>query len=92
MKRALSDHEELVLSEKPGFALHWRALAESLGFTAAEIERIIYDNLGDAERCFQLLHKWKQREHPRATVSKLVEAIYSIKNAVMLDIANDVLH
>lgn len=84
INRPLTTGEETLLAEKPGFALHWRALASALGFGPADIERIM-DVDGDAERCIQLLIRWRQREQD-TTVSALVKGIQKIQNTVMLEI------
>ena len=85
--RPLTGEEERWLSEKPGFAIHWKALASELGFGAAEIERIRDIDHYDAERCIQLFFRWQQRA-PNATVSRLVQGIYKLKNTIMLELVH----
>lgn len=92
IKRPLTPQAATSLSEKPGFAVHWRMLAESLGFTLAEIERLRDADHDDIERCVQLLFKWQQKEHVNATVSKLIEGVCNIQNLAMLEIAYSVIH
>lgn len=78
------------LSRMPGFCEQWRLLAEKLGLTVAEVERVSgYD---DAESCFQLLWRWDQKRGHEATVMALVEAVNGLPSKVMLELAFDVLY
>lgn len=86
IKRRLSTREVASLSQKPGFSAQWRVLAEHLGLTDAEIERVRDSGHEDTERCYQLLLKWDQMKHQDATVTVLTEAIYRNQNTVMLEI------
>ena len=93
IQRPLSAQEKSMLSEKPGFASHWRSLANYFRFTPAEIERVVTDSdQDDTERCFTFLSKWITKEGANATVSGLTQGIYSIRNTTMLEIASSVIH
>ena len=80
------------LSEKRGFAPYWRMLADNFKFTPAEIERIWNADRDDTERCLLFLHKWSQKEGSTATVSRLIQGVYSTGNTTMLEIAHSVLN
>ena len=92
LRRPLTRDDIIHLSEKPGFAAYWKLLANHLGFTLPQIERICADNGDDSERCYKLLGDWNGREYNEQTVPALAEAVYCLcQNATMLEIMHVVL-
>ena len=92
VRRPLTTEEMTILAEKPGFATRWRVMANLLGFTDAEIERIVDAGCDDEERCYQLLHKWSQKCGHDATVSLLIETCCrENQNIHVLEIAHSIL-
>ena len=91
IQRHLDRREMNSLSEKPGFASHWRMLAEYFRFTPGEVDHIMRDDEDSGERCYNFLNKWFQKEYPNSTVSRLIQGVYEAGNTTMLEVASSVI-
>ena len=81
----------LGLSEKTGFAQHWKRLTHPLGLSAAKVECIEADEPELSERCFKVLLHLVENQEKVATVAKLAEVVWmQCQDPAMLEILHSV--
>lgn len=90
--RLLTRMNASVLSEKMGFAKHWKRLTRPFFLSDTKVARIEADEREDSERCYKVILLWVEEQGNAATVAKLAEAVWThCQDATMLGITHNVL-
>ncbi|KAK7063236.1 hypothetical protein SK128_007658 [Halocaridina rubra] len=75
--RMIGDRDKYVTSEHLGDS--WKSLGRVMGFSEGQLQNIEVDNSRNADRVFEILSLWHDRESDRATVSKLTQMVIDVK-------------
>lgn len=88
----LTDRQILLISEKPRFHSHWKALATHLGLSNSQIEVCEVDGGSyDSEKCLKVLRCWivnggNSSQHHGNSVAVLANVVYNnLRNMNMLE-------
>ena len=86
-QQTLSDTAVCTLAQNVQFHSVWKGLAEKLGFTPAEVERL-GGREGESEACFRMLRQLRDSGRHDAQVTALSKAILQLRQSTLLLVLN----
>nr|QYF10280.1 IMD [Portunus trituberculatus] len=75
--REVAGREIALVAEHVGAS--WTSLGRAMGFSGGQLDNITEDFPRSADRCFELLQRWHDREAERATVAVLTKFLLDSK-------------